>query len=794
MTPMPGSITQHSVTISDRVFPYQRPWDGTRLELHPTAPYLAFDTETEVVDLNREVPRLALASFSTGRRHGLIRPDQLGGFLRDHPGARYVCHNASFDFWAVDRHLRDRGEEEARQTWRDACDQGRLHCSMLLDMLIRLAEGRVEKRCRSDPDRILPRNLAEVAGQYTSLRITKDDPYRERYGEILDTDWGDVEEGFFEYAVKDPIVTYRAYLAMTGVAERIMQEHGYDPSMPLDGRYEIRPDAVKQFGALSEQIQVKASVVLAHMTRKGMRLDGGRVEALLADCRRRLDVAHERILADYPGLIRLDRKGNVVRSKKTGAPSVVENHLRTLLVEAAARVKAGRGVEVPIPTTPTGKLSTSAKVLEPFASEHPLFVLWVEREKLGKSCEFLEGLRGSRVHPRYSVLKRTGRTSCERPNVQNVPRSGGLRELFVPDPGHLLLAADYSYVELRTLAAVCEARYGFSRLADTIRAGIDPHCYTAAVLLGMTLERFMTLADVEDEVQEDGVLKRVKGHRFKKYRQNAKAVNFGVPGGLGARGLVDYARNTFGVTLTPGEAEAFRKRLIEEIYPELSLYLSDDTMAVLAHNLKAGEDDCWGAFSRGQAREPFVPRGVQNLVRGRTAKADGTPYNGRWVRDTWQALEDLNRNGDPRLLELLASRQGCDELDRLLFRRDVVTLTGRVRGRVGFNESRNTPFQSLASDGAKLALWDLLYRGMDPLAFIHDEILFQLTDQGGFVDLAVVEEFDAVMNRSMEKVTGAVPSACESALSTRWSKGATRTVRDGKVFPWTPEPATGLVA
>jgi hypothetical protein len=81
-------------------------------------------------------------------------------------------------------------------------------------------------------------------------------------------------------------------------------------------------------------------------------------------------------------------------------------------------------------------------------------------------------------------------------------------------------------------------------------------------------------------------------------------------------------------------------------------------------------------------------------------------------------------------------------------------------------------------------LWDLLHRGIEPLGFIHDEILFLVSDQGGHVDLAVVEERESTMSQAMAKVTGAVPVACESTLSTCWSKRAARIVQDGKMFAW----------
>src|SRR5262249_34464449 len=150
-----------------------------------------------------------------------------------------------------------------------------------------------------------------------------------------------------------------------------------------------------------------------------------------------------------------------------------------------------------------------------------------------------------------------------------------------------------------TLAAVCEARFGFSRLADTIRAGNDPHCYTAAMFLGMSLADFMALERVEDEIESDGVKQKKKGYWYKKHRQSAKPVNFGVPGGLGVASLVRYARDAFKVEMSFDQAREKRRQLITAIYPELNEvdgYLADESMAVLAHNLKARLEECWKAL------------------------------------------------------------------------------------------------------------------------------------------------------------------------------------------------------
>jgi DNA polymerase family A len=64
---------------------------------------------------------------------------------------------------------------------------------------------------------------------------------------------------------------------------------------------------------------------------------------------------------------------------------------------------------------------------------------------------------------------RNGRTSCYGPNIQQIPRRAGFREAFVPSPGHVFLSIDYSFIELCTLAAVCEERYTHSMLGKFLR-------------------------------------------------------------------------------------------------------------------------------------------------------------------------------------------------------------------------------------------------------------------------------------------------------------------------------------
>ncbi len=170
------------------------------------------------------------------------------------------------------------------------------------------------------------------------------------------------------------------------------------------------------------------------------------------------------------------------------------------------------------------------------------------------------------------------------------------------------------------------------------------------------------------------------------------------------------------------------------------------------------------------------------MVRGETAKRDGTPYDPDDLSSLWEGLEALNRN--PTLAPFLARGVGGDELARMLFKEAVVTLTGRIRGGVSFTQARNTPFQGLAADGAKLALWRLTREGFRVVAFIHDEVLIELPERDGSVDLARVEAAREAMCEAMAGVLGGdIPVACEATLSRCWSKDAGIVVRDGRDYP-----------
>ncbi|HYE77326.1 MAG TPA: DNA polymerase, partial [bacterium] len=228
--------------------------------------------------------------------------------------------------------------------------------------------------------------------------------------------------------------------------------------------------------------------------------------------------------------------------------------MRVKLGEVASRM--GIDPDTLPKTDKTKLLTTKQEVWEELAPDDPLVAAWLDMQKRGKLLQFLLELDVESVHPRYHVLKRTGRTSATDPNIQQMPKEGGFRELFMPRPGHKLIVVDYSAIEMVTFAANCISRFGFSTIADKMKAGIDPHCYTAAMIKGWDYGEVKAAVAAEKAAVKDANARGLPAPPtpFSAARQAAKAVNFGVPGGLGADSLVAYAKSNYGVTLTREQA------------------------------------------------------------------------------------------------------------------------------------------------------------------------------------------------------------------------------------------------
>ncbi len=203
-----------------------------------------------------------------------------------------------------------------------------------------------------------------------------------------------------------------------------------------------------------------------------------------------------------------------------------------------------------IKTTKTGP-STNEQVLSELAMQHPLpraildyrSLIKLKNTYVDPLPELVNPATG-RIHTHYSqTTAATGRLSSTEPNLQNIPvrteEGRRIRTAFVAPPGRMLLAADYSQVELRILAHLCGGRGGF---ADAFARGADVHNETAA-----------------------GLFDRAPGEVTREMRSIAKAVNFGIIYGQSAFGLAQTQR------ISRSQAAEYIARY-KERFPEIEEY------------------------------------------------------------------------------------------------------------------------------------------------------------------------------------------------------------------------------
>jgi DNA polymerase I len=172
--------------------------------------------------------------------------------------------------------------------------------------------------------------------------------------------------------------------------------------------------------------------------------------------------------------------------------------------------------------TPKGQPSTAESVLQELAQDYPLPAILLEYRSLTKLVStYIEALprriheKTGRVHTSYNqAVTATGRLSSSEPNLQNIPirnQEGRLiRKAFIAPPGHVLLASDYSQIELRIMAHLSNDA-GLKRAFDN---NWDVHASTASEIFSTPLD------DVTPE-----------------QRRRAKAINFGLIYGMSSFGL-----------------------------------------------------------------------------------------------------------------------------------------------------------------------------------------------------------------------------------------------------------------
>lgn len=276
----------------------------------------------------------------------------------------------------------------------------------------------------------------------------------------------------------------------------------------------LRDEVEKQgLSRVYEEIDLPFVPVLARMEHAGVKIDTTALSRMSEKMAREIDAKAQEIYRSC------GQEFNISSPKQLG--DVLFNKL---------------GLPIPVKYGKGKKISTAVDVLEGLAEEHEAPRLVLEYRQLTKlKSTYVDALpaliRGSsgRVHTTFGQTgTATGRLSSANPNLQNIPIRTELgreiRAAFIAEPGYVLLAADYSQIELRLLAHFSKDKL----LVEAFRRGDDIHTLTASQVFGVP--PLMVTPE---------------------HRRAAKVVNFGIVYGLSAFGLSQQ------LGITPAEARQF---------------------------------------------------------------------------------------------------------------------------------------------------------------------------------------------------------------------------------------------
>ena len=286
--------------------------------------------------------------------------------------------------------------------------------------------------------------------------------------------------------------------------------------------------AAERMGAVYETLERPLVSVLARMERRGISIDRqvlSRLSGDFAQTAARVEAEIQAIAGEPINVGSPKQLGDIIFGKM-GLPG-------------GSRTK-------------TGAWSTSAQVLDELAEQGHAFprkiLEWRQVSKLKSTYtdalpEYVHP-QTHRVHTTYALAATTtGRLSSNEPNLQNIPvrteDGRKIRRAFIAAPGHKLVSADYSQIELRLLAEIADIPV----LKQAFRDGLDIHAMTASEMFGVPIK------DMPSEV-----------------RRRAKAINFGIIYGISAFGLA----NQLGIARE--EASAYIKKYFER-FPGIRAYM-----------------------------------------------------------------------------------------------------------------------------------------------------------------------------------------------------------------------------
>jgi len=599
--------------------------------------YLYFDTETEAIGpASTGYPEFVAMGWYTEKwgYHCTQDKNYARRTLVDYMERGYipVAHNLAFDLGVL-------GIFPTK-------DQP-VYCTMIEDMLQRLED---HDCADSKPGPPLPRKLAIVAGLSMEGKGTTQLSFRPGIPLTM------IQRKYLKEDV----------MALVKIVEKQSRHH--------------MPGGFEQL-----TLQVRAQLALSDIVKRGIRVDIDEIHRQRAHFKK---IKHKAAMAlNEAGMYRPKRTGN--------RGGIYKASLNTkAFLEHVEGVCKDNDLEVG--TTAKGRVKSDREFLSqlPRTSIITSWLDYKDAEKIdGTFLKKWDSVSG-RIHPRYRLLMRTGRTSSFRPNLQQVPNKGErgeVKKVFLPEKGYDLYELDYHQLELCCLAYLTQGK-----MLKLINNGDDLH---------MNLAVAYFKKEPQDITKDE--------------RNLMKQANFGLPGGMGPNSFRKVIRNA-GLS-DPGDLGA--RDIINTwmaTYPEMAKWRKD------SHNVDYHTQQVW---------------------RG---KEEGSPALWEKARERAKQLKHVYKINTPVALRAALNReQGSDRLATWLFRRKATVKSGRIRCPLTYTEAHNAMFQGLAADLTKTAMARIVWRGVLVHAFIHDAFLISAQNS-----VTVVQTAKEMLRAAAEWIPG----------------------------------------
>jgi DNA polymerase family A len=540
-------------------------------------PLFAADTETSLIFPACQAPPLVCLQFAVDDAEPSIiharDPACRRTIIWALEHTRWSFHNLAFDCSVICAAYPD-----LTPLVFEAFEANRMHCTIARQKLIDIASGRFKQISHSTTGYALDGVARRLR---IDLPLDKEDPWRLRYGTLWGVVLRDWPKEAIDYALLDVTAQRLVHRAQDEYQERLTDEFR----------------------------QARKSFWTALMACRGIVVDPQRVDQYIRDVRESLE--EDRQICEASGLVVWER---VKWTKKT-LPA--QEHMVRICRETE---------EDDLPITETGEKVLRAELGLTDRQYIPRGATWGLWQRHGKyvrldedACqqygdELLEAyqrfgtsttqiaraerlraaaVRRVPIQSRFQSLGAdTGRMTCSQGDskagkppsalgfqLQNPAKDKkvkrldgtitirkGTRELFVPRPGFYFCSVDYAAMELCGWAQICLWTVGFSKLAEVLNEGRDPHTEFGARLAGITAaEAYARVKGLRGSELEQEFTGR--------YRQLAKISNFGYMGGLGPAKMVLMARKQYGVPLTLEEAKALREAWMQ-MWPEARAYFA----------------------------------------------------------------------------------------------------------------------------------------------------------------------------------------------------------------------------